>query len=755
MSDATLIFEIHQTGKPPRTEELALDIIKIGKLPSSHLRLDDPHVSRIHAVIERSKEGEVFIIDLGSSRGTMVNGQKVNKWKLSDGDEIQLGTTRIVFRAQASRPAAYDPEATQVGMMAPMMAASGFSSYGDDAATQIGLSAMPDDEPAPLRPMMSAAPTTRPSPVVSSPPVSAPISAPLASPSQGLRPMVAPKPAPVADQVYASASGGYSAEASGVSTQGWYDDEGNWHDGQGGWYDPEGNYHDAQGGWYDPEGNYFDAEGGRYDQEGNYFAPEVRIKDVDVYSESFLNTDYDSSGGGCLEVAFMWNDHVLALNQYKSPRDILIGDAPKNTFQIKDDTLPDPRFPVIKIEGRQPVLNFTTQMSGLFHIGEEQLTLDELVRSGRAQQGGFGAGSYGLPITPQTRARLGIGEYTILVHHAEVAKGVPIGGLGMDLGFATNMGVSFMLHAIFMFLVFFIPPGADDFSLDAFDINNRFVSQLIKPDEPEPEEEEPDWMKERQKEEEGAKAKEDEGKAGKKDETEKDKKMAIKGPSDNTEIKIAKDREKAYNTGALDVLSKNQITADWGSGQNTLGMQAITAMGDNNGSRIGDAFGVGAFGRTGAGRGGGGVSERGFGAGNIGTAGRSGGGGGGSDYGRNAGQIDERATLVPQVIPGRPVVSGSLDKEIIARVIRQHRNEIKYCYESELIKNKNLAGKVTVSFTISGTGAVVAATAAGGTLNSPAVSNCIASKVRRWVFPEPNGGGIVKVSYPFVFAPQQ
>ena len=73
----------------------------------------------------------------------------------------------------------------------------------------------------------------------------------------------------------------------------------------------------------------------------------------------------------------------------------------------------------------------------------------------------------------------------------------------------------------------------------------------------------------------------------------------------------------------------------------------------------------------------------------------------------------------------------------------------------ELMKNKNLAGKVIVSFTISGTGAVVAASAAGGTLGNAAVSSCIASKVRRWVFPEPNGGGIVRVSYPFVFSPQE
>jgi len=90
-----MTFRIYSGGELIRTEELEQDIIKVGKLPSSHLRIDDDNVSRMHAVIEVSGPDEIFIIDLGSASGTVVNGKKVNKCKLENGDEILLGDTRV------------------------------------------------------------------------------------------------------------------------------------------------------------------------------------------------------------------------------------------------------------------------------------------------------------------------------------------------------------------------------------------------------------------------------------------------------------------------------------------------------------------------------------------------------------------------------------------------------------------------------------------------------------------------------------
>src|SRR5438874_1868591 len=92
-----LTFAIHKGDQLLRTETLTQDIIKIGKLSSSHLRIDDESVSRMHAVIEIVGASEIYVIDLGSTKGTVVNGQKINKCRIQSGDEIMLGDTRVVI----------------------------------------------------------------------------------------------------------------------------------------------------------------------------------------------------------------------------------------------------------------------------------------------------------------------------------------------------------------------------------------------------------------------------------------------------------------------------------------------------------------------------------------------------------------------------------------------------------------------------------------------------------------------------------
>ena len=93
MSMFTLVFEIHRDGELLRTERIDREIVKIGNLPTSHLHLDDSQVSGIHAVIEVTGD-TVNLIDLGSTYGTRVNGERVNRHELSDGDELELGNTK-------------------------------------------------------------------------------------------------------------------------------------------------------------------------------------------------------------------------------------------------------------------------------------------------------------------------------------------------------------------------------------------------------------------------------------------------------------------------------------------------------------------------------------------------------------------------------------------------------------------------------------------------------------------------------------
>jgi hypothetical protein len=68
----------------------------LGRLPDNDLVLEDPKVSRRHAVVERRPEGFV-IRDLGSTNGTFVNGRRVAERLLAPGDVILLGDTRLRF----------------------------------------------------------------------------------------------------------------------------------------------------------------------------------------------------------------------------------------------------------------------------------------------------------------------------------------------------------------------------------------------------------------------------------------------------------------------------------------------------------------------------------------------------------------------------------------------------------------------------------------------------------------------------------
>ena len=88
-------FEIYKGDALVREETLAQDVIKVGKLASSHLRIDDETVSRMHAVIEVTGPDEIHIIDLGSTRGTLVNGERISKARLQSGDEIMFGDSRV------------------------------------------------------------------------------------------------------------------------------------------------------------------------------------------------------------------------------------------------------------------------------------------------------------------------------------------------------------------------------------------------------------------------------------------------------------------------------------------------------------------------------------------------------------------------------------------------------------------------------------------------------------------------------------
>ena len=105
----------------------------------------------------------------------------------------------------------------------------------------------------------------------------------------------------------------------------------------------------------------------------------------------------------------------------------------------------------------------------------------------------------------------------------------------------------------------------------------------------------------------------------------------------------------------------------------------------------------------------------------------------------------------PRVTLGKATIAGSLNKDILRRILRRAVPSIKFCYEMQLIDNPTLSGEVTVSFAISPKGEVSTTTITQGLL--PEMDACIAKKIQQLSFPASQDGKIVVVSHPFSFAP--
>jgi len=99
---------------------------------------------------------------------------------------------------------------------------------------------------------------------------------------------------------------------------------------------------------------------------------------------------------------------------------------------------------------------------------------------------------------------------------------------------------------------------------------------------------------------------------------------------------------------------------------------------------------------------------------------------------------------------GNPNINGFLSREQIERVVRRHSRGITYCYERELQNNDDLAGRISVNWTIGLDGRVQSASVVENSMGNRNVESCVLQEVRRMRFDEPDGGMVV-VTFPFSF----
>jgi pSer/pThr/pTyr-binding forkhead associated (FHA) protein len=166
--------------------------------------------------------------------------------------------------------------------------------------------------------------------------------------------------------------------------------------------------------------------------------------------------------------------------------------------------------------------------------------------------------------------------------------------------------------------------------------------------------------------------------------------------------------------------------------------------------------GNGGLGNLGAGTGGGGESQtlsQGLGSKGLGEG----------ASGKGIGAIGSGGNLLgsgrgrPSIEVGNAtetIIMGGLDKSVIDEIIKRHMAQIRYCYSKELESAQGtLSGRILTRFVISGSGKVSQSAVEASSIGNANVEKCLTGVLKRIVFPEPVGGGIVEVSYPFSFTP--
>lgn len=100
----------YEYGEQARVMSLQDGWTRIGRSLSAHVRLDDPTVSRRHALIYRDDEG-AKVLDDRSLNGVFRNGERVELSKLSDRDTITIGRFNLHFIALEDKHAGNREEA--------------------------------------------------------------------------------------------------------------------------------------------------------------------------------------------------------------------------------------------------------------------------------------------------------------------------------------------------------------------------------------------------------------------------------------------------------------------------------------------------------------------------------------------------------------------------------------------------------------------------------------------------------------------
>lgn len=744
-----IYIQVFQGDAPAQVSKFTQENVIIGSGPAAHLRLDDHRVSRIHAMLKLEAGGQIKLSDLGwSDEGTILNGNKIaEEVVINEGDQVMIGSTVLqVFQnppgeqsvgapapalevpqpvapmAPAAQPVEEDifPEATEVMMSNPDPQAFGIPAQP---------AAVP--APAPVAPVAPAAPVAQPEFVA--PPVQAEVPS---TPSQDVfsqagdifsqPPAIEEEPAPAFEQPLAPAPVEPLTPAAPAPVV----------------EQPVA----AAPAYPQPQEALPPVEAAPVAAAPVAAAPSIAEPNADYNDTDFIdkgiipedqlppnvrkNMVEEDPGKRSLRVKFVWNGTIIDIGNFTKPRVVTVGGHPLNDFSLSGSAFPEKaNFPLIIPAGAGFGAFFTDQFTGYVQYQDGTTrTIDEM-RNSLSMKKVDGIQGYVYELQENETFVLESGELSMEFSFHNATKGYAVAAhRNFDYMYWRITSASFIFHLAFILLFQFFPRGTS--ALTERILKGRFAKLIVVPP-PEP-------PKRREKKFELKKKKVEKKKVEKKVSKEK---VKDEGPVDQK----TRDQQRIKKSGLLGLLNKG--LGDMGPGGNLFGKaQNQQFLGKLLGTTgAGASFGMGFAGR-GFGSGGGGGGGM-YGGGSFGYGGRK------RVYGRGGMNLRGRGKKksIVRISPGRLSLQGSLSKAQIARVVRMHWYQIRYCYESQLRRNPNLSGKIVIKWVIAGTGYVQTAAVVQTTMNNERVENCIARRVRRWKFPQPKGGGIVVVNYPFLF----
>lgn len=434
-----------------------------------------------------------------------------------------------------------------------------------------------------------------------------------------------------------------------------------------------------------------------------------------------------------LRIGIIQDGKIVREKLIQAGESVTVGESPKSTFVFPKTSLEAPEFTLFRATSGGYELRFTRAVRGRVSAGGKVVALQKALPE---------AGEGTLLLGPDDRGKITIDDITVLfqfVTPPPVAAARPIETHDFrprlfeddDPAFFGFLGLWTLLAAVFLVYVYNTEPR--QYVLE--ELPDRFVRLVLTPPErdeaPEPEEpeiERNDTVEVPRREEE---------------KLEPERQEQPKSPDEPMTVEEAKRQEQLRE----DVVQKSKLLAKiiGTTGENSRGV--VENMWSDEDQGLGDL--------DAALRQSGGITT------DAGEALRTGGEGGkGEAASVGVASVGGGTAKVGGGPAFEAVVSrgtGSLesftgDHSALAAVVDANMGQLRYCYESRLKVNPNVAGRVEIGWSIEGGKAVGVYLVANSTGDAE-LADCIMRRLGRWTFPEGSDGDVD--GYPFIFAPRK